>query len=242
LIEQDPQFFGAQSSKKGNWRITHSPILSLDWLHSLLEMDLSEIKEDDDNVLKLSEFSLVLSIESDIGLLVAKFYKKPPFTQMLKQALEQNPARRSWQFAQHLRKLDIATTEPLAYLVERKVGLSHRAWKINRYQDGKTCADYFLHSPNFTAAMRNSTSAIVELLVNLKEHHLCHGELTASNIIITDNDPVLIDLDSMTYHSDKRKVEQHWQRDITRFMNSWKERYDIYKQFRLAFTKHGIET
>jgi len=40
---------------------------------------------------------------------------------------------------------------------------------------------------------------------------------------------------------DKKKAEQLWRLDIKSFMNSWKERYDIYKQFRLAFSKHGID-
>jgi len=32
-----------------------------------------------------------------------------------------------------------------------------------------------------------------------------------------------------------------WHRDIQRFMDSWRERYDIYKQFKQVFSKQGID-
>ena len=101
--------------------------------------------------------------------------------------------------------------------------------------------DYFLNSPSITPSMINTTSAIVDMFIFLRENQLSHGNLHASNILIKHNQPTLIDLDCMNYHKNKNKAEHMWREDIAYFMNNWWERYDIDKQFMLAFAKHGIK-
>jgi serine/threonine-protein kinase RIO1 len=121
------------------------------------------------------------------------------------------------------------------------MGLLNQSWYISRYEDGLNCEEYFLNSLSFTPSMRNTISAIVEMFLALRDCQLSHGKCKASNILIVQNRPCLIDLDTMFYHGNKRKAEQNWRKDIQTFMENWWERHDIDKQFRLAFAKQGVE-
>jgi len=188
---------GSQSIQYNDWHIIHSPVLSLDWLYELLELELPTTKDADNSVLKLEDDSLL-----DQGL---------------------------------------NTPEPLAFIEEQKVGLKWRAWYICRFDESATCDEYYLHADSLTPAMVNNASAIVDMFIKLRECRLSHGDFKASNLLMSAEMPSLIDLDSIKLNSNERSAERMWRRDINRFMDNWHERYDIYTQFKLAFSKHGIE-
>lgn len=235
--EQSSQYVDWQNNC---WHIVHSPELSTDWLQGLLDVDLTGLKKEHEYVLKLEQSQLVLKQSSDIGFLTARLYRNFTAKQLINYSLKQNPAYRAWRYAHYLRNQGFATAEPLAYMVQRKIGFSVKAWSICRFDQGLSCDDYFVHSPSFTPAMINTAFAIASLFKKLRKYQMSHGNLKATNILITENKPSLINLDSMKYHADKSKAEKYWRRDIERFMENWRERYDIYKQFKQAFLKAGI--
>lgn len=230
-----------QTSQYKNWHIIHTPALSLEWIHDLLNHDLSLIKKHDPDLLKTSPLSLLLRRTSDIGPLLGKLYRKPSVKQLLRSSIGQNQASNSWSYAQQLLSHGIATPEPLAYLEQRVMGVCPRAWYICRFEEGINCDSYFLHSPTFTPAMRNMVFSIVELFVNLQENQFTHGNLKASKLLISNNKPLILGLENMQYHSDYQKAKRLWQQEIIMFMESWRERFDIDKQFRLAFSKRNIQ-
>ena len=230
-----------QSNRYNDWLIYHAPILSEDWLHRLLDEELP-IKDDDDdaNLLKFSDGCIVLRRSSDIGDLVAKLFKVDTFTGAVGNRLSQSKGRRSWQNGQYLMNQNIETPEPLAFIEQKKNGLIWRSWLIYRFHQGTSCDEYFVRSPTFTPAMANSAAAIVALFIELRNKQLSHGNLTSNNIRIAHGQPCLIDLDDLQHHKNPKKANKLWQADIHLFMESWRERYDIYKKFQQAFSKHHI--
>lgn len=232
---------GSQSIQYNDWHIIHSPVLSLDWLYELLELELPTTKDADNSVLKLEDDSLILKLESDIGFVAAKHYRKRSIKRVLRNTFGQSRAHRSWQYANYLLDQGLNTPEPLAFIEEQKVGLKWRAWYICRFDESATCDEYYLHADSLTPAMVNNASAIVDMFIKLRECRLSHGDFKASNLLMSAEMPSLIDLDSIKLNSNERSAERMWRRDINRFMDNWHERYDIYTQFKLAFSKHGIE-
>lgn len=232
---------GVQSNQYQNWHLVHSPTLSLDWLHALLDLDLASQQKDDDNILKLDEATMVLKLDSDLGHLVATLYKTSSFKQVITNTIHNNPAYNCWGFAHYLRNKGLGTPEPLAYIEEKKMGLSYRSWYVCRFDGGISCADYFLHAPSFTPAMVTTASTIVDMFINLRECQLSHGKIKANNLLISSGMLSLIDLHCMQHHRVTDKAEQLWRLDINHFMDNWWERFDIEKQFRLAFSKRGID-
>jgi len=232
----DPLISGEQYVEHNDWRIIHSPKLAVDWLHRLLTFEVPLTREENSDVIKSDNSSVIIKLESDIGYLAAKYYHKPNVTRVLNNSL----ACVSWYFAHRLRINGIQTPTPLALMEERKMGLYFRSWYICEFDDSINCKNYFIHTTAITPAMANVASAIVDMFVSLRECHLSHGNIKASNILISDGRPCLIGLDFMSFHPKKKKADLMWHRDIKQFMASWDERYDIYKHFKQAFLKRKI--
>ena len=229
-----------QSTNYRNWSIYHAPILSENWLHHLLDEELPIKDDEDDDLLNYSEECIVLRRASDIGDLVAKLFKIDTLTDALGNSISRSRGKQSWLNGQYLKNQNIDTPEPLAYVEQHKNGLVWRSWLICRYHPGTSCDDYFVHSSSFTPAMANSAASIVSLFIKMREKQLSHGNLTSDNIRISHEQPCLIDLGGLRHHKNLKKAEKMWHEDIHSFMESWRERYDIYKKFQLAFSKHNI--
>jgi len=223
-----------------HWHIVYTPALSLDWLQALLDFDHSLLNKDDESVLKLSKQKLILHRQSDTGELAASLYRNFSTKKVLYHSMKQSPGYQSWKYAHYLLNHGFLITEPLAYMELRKMGLCKQSWYICRFNEGGSCDDYFVHSHTFTPSMINTAFAIVKLFIQLRECQLSHGNFKATNIRIIENKPSLINFDSMKYHKQKATAEKYWRLDIEQFMDNWRERYDIYKQFKQAFSKHGI--
>ena len=232
---------GSQHVQHHDWHIVHTPSLSLSWLIDLLELNLPIKKDDDDRVIKLESSGLILKLDSDIGPLAAKHYRKSTIKRIVRNTVEYTRAHRCWRYAHYLQSQGLNTPEPLAFIEERKMGFLWRSWYISRFDESQTCDEYYLNSQVITPAMANSAMAIVDLFIQMRACQLSHGDFKATNILMSDKNPSLIDLDSMKYHSNENTAERMWRRDIVRFMDNWRERYDVYKQFKQAFLKRGIE-
>ena len=73
--------------------------------------------------------------------------------------------------------------------------------------------------------------SIVEILRKLEEAGVSHGDLKASNFLLTGEGAAIIDLDSMTEHSLYRLKEQARIRDRARFMRNWTSAPVVEKRF-----------
>jgi hypothetical protein len=231
-----------QSSVYKNWSLYHVPILSENWLHDLLDEELP-IKNDDedDSLLRYNDDGIVLIRSSDIGDLVAKLCKVDSLIGALSNKVSHSRSKQTWLNGQYLMNQNIDTPEPLAFIEQRKNGLTWSSWLICRYHPGTSCDDYFVHSASFTPAMVNSAAAIVALFIKMRDKQLSHGNLTSINVRIANGQPCLIGLDDMQHHKNVKKADAMWRKDIHLFMDSWRERYDIYKKFQQAFLKHNIK-
>ena len=237
----DPLIKATQSCQYDDWRIVHSPALSSNWLVDLLKLDLPVAKDSSDTVIKLEENSLILKLDSDLGTLIAKHYRKSTIKRLIRNTFEQTRAYRSWTYAHFMKEHGIETPEPLAYIEEKRMGVIRKAWYVSRFDESVTCDNYFLHTESITPAMANMVMAIVDMFFRLRECQLSHGDFKASNLLLSEKAPSLIDLDSMKFHTNDKTAERMWRRDIKRFMDNWHERFDIYNKFKQAFEKRGIE-
>ena len=236
----DPLIQGSQYVEHNDWQIYHSPRLSVTWLRNLLNLDVPQDKKDSQDIVASDDDMVLLKLESDIGLIAAKHYKKPALTKIAANTLGQDPAQINWFFAHHLNTNGINTPAPLALMVERKMGLPIRSWYLCQFEEGIGCENYFFYAKAITPAMANTASAIVDMFISIRECQLSHGDLTADKLLIVDGRPYLTDMSNMKFYSKEKKAESMWRNDIEQFMNCWDERYDAYKQFKQVFLKRNI--
>ncbi len=92
-----------------------------------------------------------------------------------------------------------------------------KSYLVTEYVDGQKLY-HFLRNGSVTQQQRSAaTRQIMDLLNNLGQYRITHGDLKHSNILITNNGPVLTDLDSMKVHRWNWIHRARQTRDITRF-------------------------
>jgi tRNA A-37 threonylcarbamoyl transferase component Bud32 len=148
---------------------------------------------------------------------VVKRYNHKGFFHSLRHTIKRSRARRGWLHGQRLKMLEVSTPQPLAYIEKLKGFLIWKSYLVTRYVKGKRFYD-FMRDDNITQQQRSTTEKQVKnLLAKLKEHRITHGDLKHSNILITENGPVLVDLDGMKVHKFRRIYQNRQTKDLKRF-------------------------
>lgn len=156
--------------------------------------------------------------------IVVKRYNIKNFWHGLNRALRKTRAAASWSNAFRLQLLGVATPSPVA-LLERRTGcIRHEAYFLAEYLHAPDVAEYFA-APMEQARRDASTLCIARLFYQLYLLMIEHGDCKASNIKIADDQPVLIDLDSMRQYApgwlgERRFLRGHV-RDLRRFLRNW---------------------
>ena len=132
--------------------------------------------------------------------IVVKRYNHKGLWHSLRHTLKGNRAKKCWQFGHRLKWLEIPVAKPLAYIELRHCGIIRQSYILNNYIEGSNICDY-VNQPDVDENTREKVRAkTFALLGQIVEHQITHGDLKANNILICDDQPVLIDLDSMKRH------------------------------------------
>jgi len=225
--------------QSGQYHISFHPILSLD---GLVELTNSILPNDpkDKAVLQLSADQLTFQHISDAGNLCVSVYHDHSFSGFVRNIIHSSAAKSSWLAANYLLENNFNTPEPLAYVEKYRYGMVSQSWYICRFEQGVAADEYFIGAQTYTPAMANTVSRIVDFIMDLKLTGISHGKLTASNLLLFENEIKVIDLSMMRFNLSNKLSENLWNKDVEHFMESWRERYDIYKYFHQAFVQRGV--
>ena len=139
------------------------------------------------------------------GGLVVKRYNVKSRVHWWRLKLRRSRARRSWQAGHRLGELGIATARPRA-LIERAnaaVGTAS-AYLVLDYVEGSPVTD-------------GTDAAVRELFEDLRRARLAHGDMKASNFILSDGVLHVLDLDAAVFHRSAWWFGRWHRRDIARF-------------------------
>lgn len=131
---------------------------------------------------------------------VVKRYNHKGLIHSLRHTIRRSRARRCWLHGHRLRMLNISTPKPLAYIEYRRGFLIWKSYVITEYVKGQKLY-HFLRDKSISEKQR---SCIIKQLKNIldemEKSRITHGDLKHTNILITNNGPVLTDLDAMHVH------------------------------------------
>jgi tRNA A-37 threonylcarbamoyl transferase component Bud32 len=145
--------------------------------------------------------------------IVVKRYNHKGFIHSLRHTIKKSRARQGWLHAHRLGMLQIPTPRPLAYIEHRKAGLIWQSYLVTEYVKGQKLCDFL--PDNITEKQRSQViGQVKELLDKLGKYRITHGDLKHSNILITDNGPVITDLDGMKVHRCKWLYRVHRAADM----------------------------
>lgn len=154
----------------------------------------------DGEILKDGNTCFVSRISLAAKDVVVKRYNFKGIIHSVRHTLKRSRARRNWLHAHRLGMLDIPTAKPLAFIEKRRGLMIYKSYFVTEYIDSQKLSD-FLQDDSLSEEQRSSMiKKVTELLDKLSKHRITHGDLKQSNILIVDNEPILIDLDSMMVH------------------------------------------
>lgn len=179
----------------------------------------------------------------DAQKIVIKRYNVKSVWHGVMRSFRKTRAAISWANAHRLKLLGLATIQPVSLLEERFFfgKLSRRSYFLSEYLDGLD-ADVFFAAERDKVKRAEAIKHIVELFYRMYLLNISHGDMKASNIKIVDNQPVLIDLDSMKQHRFGLIAKHSHARDLRRFMRNWQADEALTnafkKVFKVVYTDH----
>jgi len=216
-----------------NWwhyRVYDRTLESLELIKVLVEPDAS-LQYPDTRILKQGNTCTLWTIRIGDRRLVIKRYNIKGMWHGIRRAFRETRAAGSWRNAHRLRQYGIATARPIALVEERFGPLRGRAWYLCEYVAGDNAATLCESGAVEPGMAEAAMQAVVVLLQQLKQCHICHGDMKATNFILADEGPVVVDLDAMQEYSQSFLFRRCWQRDMHRFMRNWDGCTGVARQF-----------
>jgi tRNA A-37 threonylcarbamoyl transferase component Bud32 len=152
---------------------------------------------------------------------VVKRYNIKGLAHRIGRAFRRTRAAVSWQNAHRLGMYGIATARPVALLEQRLGPLRGRAWYISEYVEGDDVLQQCTRPAPQLAAIQAAAQPVVDLLGQLAQCRISHGDMKGTNFIMAAGGPVLIDLDAMQEHVSGWLFRRAQRRDMQRFMRNW---------------------
>ncbi len=163
--------------------------------------------------------------------LVIKRYNVKGLLHGLKLSARPGRAMSSWESAHRLLFYGIATPRPVAIIKIRRGPLQPVAYFLAEAVDGVDALSWFRQPAVSMDEKAEMAKKIMALFAQLEAQRISHGDLKATNILIADDKPLLIDLDAMQQHGDEAAFRKAWQRDQQRFMRNWQDAPEIEQLF-----------
>ncbi len=158
---------------------------------------------------------------------VVKRYNHKGFIHSMRHTIKKSRACRGWLHAHRLGILHIATPKGLAYIENRRGLLVWKSYLVTEYIQGRKLYD-FLRDGNITQEERlEITRQIKKLLDELGKHRISHGDLKHTNILITENGPILTDLDGMKVHKLRWTYQWYRAKDRARLLRNWPQEIEF---------------
>ena len=208
--------------------------------HTLKNPDLA-LSDPECHIVKNDNTTTVGLIFRDSYKIVIKRYNTKNAWHRLRRTVRSSRAENCWHFTRTLRSLDISVAPAVAWIQEIQVGLKGRSWFVSEFVDGISCLDHFKGDVPPTEIER-TLGEIVEILCKLRHERISHGDLKASNILLSSRGPVLIDLDVMRQHKSESTYQQAARKDINRFLRNWQDNPVLLATARQLLSAQGFLT
>ncbi|SRR5579883_155672 len=197
-------------------RAYHSPAFQ-----EFLKNPEAVFQNPESKILKAGRSSTVVQFRLDNRQLVVKRYNMKNLFHRLRRCLRKTRAEYSWTMAQRLRLFCVPTARPIAFIEKHFLGFRGKSYFVMEAIDAPHVGEYFSpfrsDNDNFVLVAER----VMQLIKNLTQINLTHGDLKKTNILIKNDYPVLIDLDGMTEHFSKFRLNRAYHKELKRFMKNW---------------------
>jgi len=183
-------------------------------------------------VLKHGDSTTVVRLQLDGHDLVVKRYNIMGLLHGLKRLLQPSRAWRCWASAHILGRVGIRTAAPVA-MMERRFGpLRRQAWFVTEYVEGEDALAVLSQCPADSPNWQQRLMQFSYLFSIMRKEQLVHGDMKATNFLLTDEGLVVLDLDGSRRIGNSRKFHRCFNRDLARFLKNWEQDKDRHQSAR----------
>ncbi|WP_207905885.1 lipopolysaccharide kinase InaA family protein [Aestuariirhabdus litorea] len=172
-------------------------------------------------LLKQGNTATVSRVEIEGHRWVVKRYNLKGAGHALSRGLRPSRAWHYWSNAYRLRFEGIATPTPLALVEERFGPLRRRAFLVMESVEGTDLHTALSQPARSPCPPERLKQQVVDLFDTLYRTRLSHGDLKASNLLVTAEGIQLIDLDSLRMHRRPGPLKSALRKDLDRFLRNW---------------------
>jgi tRNA A-37 threonylcarbamoyl transferase component Bud32 len=173
---------------------------------------------DNGRFLKTGDATCVSNITWNNKNIVVKRYDNKGFIHSLRHTIKKSRAYKGWLYAHFLGTLDIDTPKAFAYIERRRGLLIWKSYLVTQYIEGENLWN-FMRDDNVTERRKMDViQQVVKMLDRMWDFRITHGDLKHTNVLITQNGPVLTDLDGMIVHRWELLYRKKRAKDVKRFI------------------------
>jgi len=206
-----------------NWRkysVCDRTLATGEMLDFLADPDAS-LQSGDMKYLKQGNTCTLWAVRVDQRMLVVKRYNIKGVAHRISRAFRATRAAVSWKNAHRLTMYEILTARPVALVEERFGPVRGRAWYISEYVQGDNARALCGRPVAGLIDPQLAGASVVDLLQQLASCRIIHGDMKATNLILSDHGAAVIDLDAMHEHDSDAVFKRLHHRDLDRFMRNW---------------------
>lgn len=186
----------------------HCRTTVLEQLKPWLENPDDLFHQDSTELLKNGNSATVCAVKVAGLAIVVKRYNIKSGWHFVRRACRSSRARHAWRAAHLLEFYGLPSATPLAWLQCKKWGMNYRSYFISQQLQGK-------------AITIHDKPQCEEIIAQLHHYHISHGDLKASNFILLNDKPYLIDLDATSNAHWKNKLTCAYDKDWARWEKNW---------------------
>jgi tRNA A-37 threonylcarbamoyl transferase component Bud32 len=212
------------------FRVYDRTMDSAEMVEFLADPDAS-LQQADAQYLKQGNTCTLWMTRVDGRHLVVKRYNIKGLRHRLGRAFRKTRAAVSWKNAHRLGMYGILTAQPVALIEERFGPLRGRAWYISEFVAGDDASSLCGQTTLDKVGQIRAGQQVTDLLAQLALSSLRHGDMKATNFILSQQGAVVIDLDAMQKHVAPESFRRAQRRDLMRFMRNWEDCPEIKAMF-----------
>ena len=183
----------------------------LDFIKSIDEM------MDGGEIFKRGNTCYVSRIRWNGNDIVVKRYNHKGIIHSLRHTIKRSRARSVWLKAHRLLMLNMSTAKPVCYIEKRRWSLVWTSYFVTEYVQGQNLHNFLQTDSIGEQQQARVIGQVTELLEKLGKYRISHGDTKCSNFLITENGPVIIDLDAMKVHSWGLAYKYYLAKDMEHF-------------------------
>lgn len=161
---------------------------------------------------------------------IIKRYNTKNLWHALRRMFRHSRAANCWQMSTQYAQSGILIPAPVAYIEKRFGPLRGKSYFINEYLEAENLLTY-VTTHSHRSDVEGAEKQVVELFKTLHSAGIVHGDMKATNILVSNKQLFLLDLDASRKTNKQGLFERGYKKDRDRFLKNWENHPELYQRF-----------